>query len=118
METNQPLVEVRNLSKHFPIRGGILGRSVRYAQVVSDVSLRIHKGETLGLVGESGCGKSTLGRTILRLIEPSEGKILFDGTDITQLNSAAMRAMRCSARRLVSVCFCLARPRAAISPLA
>ena len=94
METNQPLLEVRHLSKRFPIRGGILGSSVGHVQAVDDVSFSIRKGETLGLVGESGCGKSTLGRTLLRLLEPSAGQVFFDGTDITQLDAKAMRAMR------------------------
>lgn len=94
MEPNQPLLEVRHLSKRFPIRGGILGNPVGNVQAVDDVSFSIRKGETLGLVGESGCGKSTLGRTLLRLLEPSEGQVLFDGTDITQLDAKAMRAMR------------------------
>lgn len=94
MELNQPLLEVRHLSKRFPIRGGILGNTVGHVQAVDDVSFSIRKGETLGLVGESGCGKSTLGRTLLRLIEPSAGQVLFDGTDITQLDARAMRAMR------------------------
>lgn len=92
MESN--LLEVRHLSKRFPIRGGLLGRPVGHVQAVNDVSFSIKRGETLGLVGESGCGKSTLGRSILRLIEPSEGQILFEGTDITQLDASAMRAMR------------------------
>ncbi|MEL6153047.1 MAG: ATP-binding cassette domain-containing protein, partial [Bacteroidota bacterium] len=92
MESN--LLEVRHLSKRFPIRGGLLGRPVGHVQAVNDVSFSIKKGETLGLVGESGCGKSTLGRSILRLIEPSAGQIFFDGTDITQLDGSAMRAMR------------------------
>lgn len=92
MESN--LLEVRHLSKRFPIRGGLLGRPVGQVQAVNDVSFSIKKGETLGLVGESGCGKSTLGRSILRLIEPSAGQIFFDGTDIMQLDAAAMRAMR------------------------
>lgn len=91
MEPNQPLLEVRHLSKHFPIRGGILGRPVGYVQAVDNVSFSIRKGETLGLVGESGCGKSTLGRAILHLIAPSAGQVLFDGTDITQLDTTAMR---------------------------
>lgn len=94
MEANHPLLEVRHLSKHFPIRGGILGNTVGHVQAVDDVSFSIRKGETLGLVGESGCGKSTLGRTLLRLLEPSAGQVLFDGTDITQLDARAMRAMR------------------------
>ncbi len=88
------MLEVRNLSKHFPIRGGILGKEVGRVQAVDDVSFTIKRGETLGLVGESGCGKTTLGRTLLRLIEPSAGSILFEGRDITQLNASAMRAMR------------------------
>ncbi|MEM9417284.1 MAG: dipeptide ABC transporter ATP-binding protein [Bacteroidota bacterium] len=94
MESKQPLLEVRHLSKRFPIRGGILGNAMGHVQAVDDVSLSIQKGETLGLVGESGCGKSTLGRSLLRLIEPSAGQVLFDGTDITQLDAQAMRAMR------------------------
>ena len=94
MEPKQPLLEVRNLSKRFPIRGGILGNPVGHVRAVDDVSFSIHKGETLGLVGESGCGKSTLGRTILRLMQPSAGQVLFEGTDITKLNAGAIRAMR------------------------
>lgn len=94
MEANHPLLEVHHLSKRFPIRGGILGNPVGHVQAVDDVSFSIRKGETLGLVGESGCGKSTLGRTLLRLLEPSAGQVLFGGTDITQLDARAMRAMR------------------------
>ena len=94
METNPPLLEVHNLSKFFSVRGGILGSPVGQVQAVDNVSFSINRGETLGLVGESGCGKSTLGRTILRLIEPSAGQVLFDGTDITQLDGQAMRVMR------------------------
>lgn len=94
MKPTRPLLEVHHLSKHFPIRRGILGNPVGYVQAVDDVSFSIYQGETLGLVGESGCGKSTLGRTILRLIAASEGQVLFDNTDIMKLDAKAMRAMR------------------------
>lgn len=94
MEPNSPLLEVRNLSKRFPVRGGILGSTVGHVQAVDNVSFSINRGETLGLVGESGCGKSTLGRTILRLIEPSAGQVFFEGVDIARLNARAMRTMR------------------------
>ena len=94
MESNSPLLEVRNLSKHFPVRGGILGSTVGHVQAVDNVSFSINRGETLGLVGESGCGKSTLGRTILRLMEPSAGQVFFEGEDIAHLDAQAMRAMR------------------------
>jgi len=79
------LLRVQDLKKHFPIRKGLLGRSVGYVYAVDGVSFQIQKGETLGLVGESGCGKSTIGRCLLRLYEPTAGKILFCGTDIGQL---------------------------------
>ena len=92
--SNAYLLEVKQLYKHFPIQGGILGRQVGQVNAVDGVSFKIKKGETLGLVGESGCGKSTLGRALLRLIEPSAGQVLFEGTDVTQLNAQAMRAMR------------------------
>lgn len=88
------LVEVNNLTKKFPIKGGLLGREVGAVYACNDVSFKIKKGETLGLVGESGCGKTTLGRSLLRLIEPSAGEVKFDGTDIMKLNKNDMRAMR------------------------
>ena len=89
-----PFVEVRNLSKRFPIKTGIFSRETASVKAVSDVSLTIKKGETLGLVGESGCGKSTLGRCIIRLLEPSSGEILFDGKNITDLAGEDLRALR------------------------
>ena len=89
-----PLVEVRDLVKHFPVRGGILQRTVATVQAVDGVSFDIHRGETLGLVGESGCGKTTVGRLLLRLIEPTSGTIRFDGVDITGLRGSALRTYR------------------------
>jgi len=88
------LLSVRGLKKHFPIRGGILSRVVDRVHAVDGVSFDIAPGETLGLVGESGCGKSTTGRCILRLIEPSEGAIHFQGRDVTKMDNEALRALR------------------------
>jgi peptide/nickel transport system ATP-binding protein/oligopeptide transport system ATP-binding protein len=89
-----PLVEVRGLVKHFPVQGGILQRTVAQVQAVDNVDLEIHKGETLGLVGESGCGKTTVGRLILRLIDPTAGSIHFDGIDITRLRGSRLKPFR------------------------
>ncbi|MCC7271374.1 MAG: dipeptide ABC transporter ATP-binding protein [Alphaproteobacteria bacterium] len=89
-----PLLEVRDLVKHFPIRRGLFGRAGARVHAVDGVSLAIGHGETLGLVGESGCGKSTVGKVILRLIEPTSGTIALDGRDITTLDTGAMRAVR------------------------
>ena len=89
-----PLVEVDGLVKHFPIKGGILQRTVASVQAVDDVSFTIERGETLGLVGESGCGKTTVGRLLLRLLEPTRGTIRFDGVDITRLRGRALKPYR------------------------
>ncbi|MFC7373635.1 ABC transporter ATP-binding protein [Fictibacillus iocasae] len=90
----QPLVKVENLKMHFPIKGGVLGKTVGAVKAVDGVSFFINKGETLGLVGESGCGKSTTGRALLRLLDPTDGKIFFEGRDITELSTGEMRKMR------------------------
>ena len=91
---SKALVEVKGLKKYFPIRGGVLGKVVGYVYAVDDFSFYVRKGETVGLVGESGCGKTTVGRCILRLIEPTDGSVLFEGTDILKLGGAAMRKLR------------------------
>jgi oligopeptide/dipeptide ABC transporter ATP-binding protein len=93
-EAATPLVEVRDLVKHFPLRGGIFGRSVASVRAVDGVSFDVARGETLGLVGESGCGKTTVGRLLLRLIEPTSGSVRFDGVDITGIRGAALRPYR------------------------
>ncbi len=88
------LLEVRNLRKYFPIRGGVLSRVTDYVQAVDDVSFSIKAGETFGLVGESGCGKTTTGRAVLRLIEPDAGDIQFDGIDLRSLGQRDLRSCR------------------------
>jgi oligopeptide/dipeptide ABC transporter ATP-binding protein len=92
--TAMPLVEVRDLVKHFPIRGGVLQRTVGLVQAVDGVTFEIRRGETLGLVGESGCGKTTVGRLLLRLIDPTAGSIRFDGTELTTLKGSALKPYR------------------------
>jgi oligopeptide transport system ATP-binding protein len=89
-----PLLEVKKLKVHFPVKHGLFSRVRDYVKAVDDVSFTIEPGETLGLVGESGCGKTTLGRTIVKLIEPTAGSIEFEGEDIARLSGAALRARR------------------------
>jgi len=89
-----PMIEVRNLTKHFPIRGGVLNRVQKRVHAVNDVSFDIASGETLGVVGESGCGKSTLGKTIIRLLEPTAGTVVYEGDTITGLSHSEMMPFR------------------------
>ncbi|KAA3604598.1 MAG: dipeptide ABC transporter ATP-binding protein [Calditrichaeota bacterium] len=91
---SEDLIVVKNLQKYFPIKKGLFSKTVGNVKAVDDVSFTIKKGETLGLVGESGCGKSTLGRTILRLLEPSGGSVIFNGEDIASLSKSELRKIR------------------------
>lgn len=88
------LLEVKGLKKYFPIRAGLLGKTQGYVKAVDDVSFAVHEGETLGIVGESGCGKSTTGRSIIRLLEPTAGDVIFKGQNLTGLKGEELRKMR------------------------
>jgi oligopeptide transport system ATP-binding protein len=88
------LLQVENLRQHFPVRGGLMMREIGAVKAVDGVSFDIHSGETLGLVGESGCGKSTLGKSVVRLLSPTSGKVFFKGHDITHMRQGAIRPLR------------------------
>ena len=93
-EERRPLLEVRHLSKRFPIKKSWTGKVLKELVAVDDVSFTLYPGETIGIVGESGCGKTTLGRTILKLHESSGGEIIFNGEDITSYKGSQMRHLR------------------------
>ena len=92
--TRTPLLEIKNLKMHFPVKGGVLMRAKKVCKAVDDVTLSIDPGETLGLVGESGCGKSTLGNCVVRLNKPTAGSVQFNGTELTQLSRKALKPYR------------------------
>ncbi|MGG1676584.1 ABC transporter ATP-binding protein [Neobacillus sp. NRS-1170] len=91
---SQNLLEIQNLKTYYPVKGGFFKRTIGHVKAVDNISFEIKRGETLGLVGESGCGKSTAGRTILRLLKPTEGNILFEGKNITRTSGKSLREIR------------------------
>jgi peptide/nickel transport system ATP-binding protein len=94
LSTAAPLLDVRNLEVHFPIKSGFFGRTSGVVKAVDDITFNVKPGETLGLVGESGCGKTTTGRAVLRLVEPTGGSVMFDGKDVRSLGSTDLKKMR------------------------
>lgn len=113
----KPLLKVKNLKKHFPIHGGILGKTVGHVKAVNDVSFQVNEGETLGIVGESGCGKSTTGRMLVRLLEATEGSIEFAGKELTTLSSSDMRKMRRDIQMVFQDPFASLNPRHTIEKI-
>ena len=92
--TREVILQAENLVKHYPIKAGVLRRTVGHVKALDGVSFELYKGETLGIVGESGCGKSTLARMLMRLEEPTAGKLTFDGVDVYSQKGSAMRRLR------------------------
>ncbi|MEF2277836.1 dipeptide ABC transporter ATP-binding protein [Deinococcus sp. YIM 134068] len=115
--TGEALLEVRNLEKYFPIRGGLLSRVVGNVKAVNDVSFQLGRGEVVGLVGESGSGKTTAGRAILRLIEPTGGQVIFNGTDITKLGKSQLRDYRREMQIIFQDPFASLNPRMTVSDI-
>lgn len=116
-QSSDILLEVKNLVTQFPIKGGFFGRTVDHFKAVNDVSFTLKKGKTLGLVGESGCGKTTLGRSILRLVEPSSGSIIYGGKDITHVYAEELRLLRRKMQIIFQDPYSSLNPRMTISEI-
>lgn len=117
MNAQSPLLEVRNLKKHFPIRGGLFGRPVGAVQAVDGISFTIKQGETLGLVGESGCGKSTTGLLVLRLLEMTAGEVLFEGHDVGKMKKQELREFRRHAQIIFQDPYASLNPRMSVGDI-
>lgn len=117
MSNKEKLIEVKNLKKYFPVKGGILQRTVGYVKAVDDVTFDIYKGETLGIVGESGSGKSTLGRVILRLLDPTSGDVIFDGENISTISQNKMRPFRRDMQMVFQDPYASLNPRMSVGEL-
>lgn len=115
--TGETLLDVQHLEKFFPIRGGLMSRVVGNVKAVNDISFKVGRGEVVGLVGESGSGKTTAGRAILRLIEPTGGQVIFNGTDITKLSKAQMRDYRREMQIIFQDPFASLNPRMTVSDI-
>ena len=115
--TAEKIVEVKQLKKYFPIKGGILKRTVDHVKAVDNISFDVFKGETLGIVGESGSGKSTMGRTLLRLLDPDDGQILFEGRDISKLSNRQLRPIRRDMQMIFQDPYASLNPRMTIGQL-
>lgn len=114
---NEPLLKVESLKKYYPIKSGILGKVSETVRAVDGVSFTVNEGETLGIVGESGCGKSTTGRMIMRLIEPTEGSIHFEGKDILNLSKSEMRKTRKDIQMIFQDPFASLNPRQTVGSI-
>ncbi|EMT45504.1 MULTISPECIES: ABC transporter ATP-binding protein [Anoxybacillus] len=108
---NEPLLQVKGLKKYFPITAGLFNKQIGQVKAVDDLSFVVYKGETLGIVGESGCGKSTTGRMLMRLIEPTEGSILFENEEVTKLSPQQLRKVRRDMQMIFQDPFASLNPR-------
>jgi peptide/nickel transport system ATP-binding protein/oligopeptide transport system ATP-binding protein len=117
MRNEEILLQVKNLKKYFPIKKGILKRADNHVKAVDDISFDVYKGETLGIVGESGSGKSTLGRTIIRLLHPTDGKVILEGKDITNLSGQKLKAVRKDMQMIFQDPFSSLNPRMTVEKI-
>ncbi|ACJ32741.1 ABC-type oligopeptide transport system, ATPase component [Anoxybacillus flavithermus WK1] len=111
LSMNEPLLQVKGLKKYFPITAGLFNKQIGQVKAVDDLSFSVYKGETLGIVGESGCGKSTTGRMLLRLIEPTEGSIIFENEEVTKLSPQQLRKLRRDMQMIFQDPFASLNPR-------